>query len=46
MGARMLRQWLRKPLFDKKQIVDRLDLVETLVKNNDLKLIFKMSSKV
>lgn len=33
MGARRLRQWLAKPLVDQKQIEQRLDAVEELVKD-------------
>jgi DNA mismatch repair protein MutS len=37
MGARLLRRWLVLPLKDKKRITDRLDTVETLVLQPDLR---------
>ena len=35
-GGRMLRRWLHHPLIDKNLIEDRLNLVESFIKNNDL----------
>lgn len=36
MGARLLRKWLLLPLKDKEKISDRLDIVETLIKREEL----------
>jgi len=38
MGARMLRRWIVMPLKEKKPIDDRLDVVEFLVNNEELRL--------
>ncbi len=37
MGARLLRGWLGRPLVDEELIETRLDAVESLVKNSDLR---------
>ncbi len=37
MGSRMLRRWLVRPLLDKQQIEHRLDAVERLIKDADLR---------
>ncbi len=37
MGARMLRRWIVMPLKDKKPIQSRLDVVEFLIKESDLR---------
>jgi len=37
MGGRLLKQWLKKPLASKKLIEDRLDVVELLLKNTQLR---------
>ncbi len=37
MGGRLLRQWLRYPLMEKKQILDRLDAVEEAKKKQEIR---------
>lgn len=37
MGARTLRRWISLPLKDRKEIDERLDIVETLVGDSDLR---------
>ncbi len=38
MGGRLLKNWLTKPLTDKEQIEQRLNAVEELLENRDLRL--------
>jgi len=37
MGARLLKDWLYRPLIDKSQINQRLDITETLIKEHKLR---------
>lgn len=37
MGGRMLKQWMKKPLIDKKAIEDRLDAVEEFCKQAEIR---------
>lgn len=45
LGARLIKQWIEKPLLNKKEIVNRLDAVEELTNNvfvrEDLRLLLK-----
>lgn len=45
MGTRMLKRWLVMPLKDKKTIDARLDMVEDLIKDQDLSKIFSTALK-
>lgn len=38
MGARMLHRWLKQPLRDQKMVEDRLDIVEALVNNYQIRI--------
>ncbi|MDQ3099031.1 MAG: DNA mismatch repair protein MutS [bacterium] len=41
MGARMIRQWARKPLNDRNKITERLDAVENIFTNNSVHVQLK-----
>lgn len=45
MGGRLLKQWMRKPLTYKEEIIDRHDAVEELLTKRDLRLQLQESLK-
>jgi DNA mismatch repair ATPase MutS len=46
MGARKLMAWIRQPLTDAALIESRLDVVEALVSDNQLRVNVPLSLKV
>ncbi|KAG0661777.1 DNA mismatch repair protein msh6 [Monosporozyma unispora] len=41
MGKRMMRQWLMRPLYDKKEIEERLNTVDLLMSNTEIRSILE-----